>query len=277
MLGCAACGGVFLNHTGVRALLSEGHGQIEENATRLASAATARPALGAQAACPVCGASMARVDILGGRVTAFTCNSHGSWFDTGGVAQLRGRGEAANASSMPFAPASMLREPPPGLAPSGRSFTPTSLAVIAWLWIVGGSGFCLLSLPTLFEACSLPEQMAAEGAPPQFADATASYRWIFILVLLCAMLAAGAGVACGAALLRLREWGRRGLVVLTALLLIYVVGFIGVFIWTSLPALAQGTAVFPIAGAIGLVVLGGPIWLVLRHLRGGAIRTAMTA
>jgi hypothetical protein len=75
--------------------------------------------------------------------------------------------------------------------------------------------------------------------------------------------------------LRLREWGRRGLVLLTSLFVVCVVGFFAVFMWTALPALADGHVVFHVAGVIGLGLFGWPTWIMLRHLRGDAIRGAM--
>jgi Zn-finger nucleic acid-binding protein len=277
LLGCTSCGGVFLSHSAVGAILSGGHDRIEEMSARVATLARTHPARGHEAPCPLCATGMTPVEIRGG-IAAFTCNTHGSWFDAGDVASLRGSCEPARAVSV----ATSL--PSDGLAPahvptidaaSQRTFLkPTSLVVIAWLWIVFGGGWCLVSIPTLVEACSMSDQIAALGGSPEFSEKAASYSSLFALALIGAMAMAAAGAICGIALLRLREWGRRGLVVLSGLLLLYVVGFFAVYMWMALPALAQGTLIFHVAAMIGLVAFGWPLWLMLRHLRGATIRAA---
>jgi hypothetical protein len=276
LLGCVACGGVFLSHGAVRAVLdgSEGHATLETFAARLAHVVPTPPPHREPVACAVCTAPMTRVAIHGGAITAFTCNAHGSWFNAGDIARMRVPAAAPVVRVVPQPPSPPAAHPRledlPGVLPK-----PTSLLVIAWVWILFGGGWCFMATAGLLQACALNDDL--EARPELSAQAhglMGMVTGVFALVMVCALASAASGVACGVGLLRLRDWGRRGLVILTSLLLVYFVGFFAVYMWSALPALEQGFVVFHVAGAFGLVVFAGPTWLMLRHLRGPIIRQA---
>src|SRR5438445_462640 len=81
-------------------------------------------------------------------------------------------------------------------------------------------GWCPSAIPTLFAACSMSEQLAPSDAPAEVRETFSGYASGFVVALVVAMTVAALGALFGVALLRLREWGRRGLVVLTWLLLL---------------------------------------------------------
>jgi hypothetical protein len=160
---------------------------------------------------------------------------------------------------------------------SPRYVPPTELTVIAWLWIVCGSLWTLLAIPALVAAFQLPAFMGDLAGGDVPADAAAridGLAKLYATGVVIGMAGAVAGVVSGAGLLRRREWGRRGLVALTTLLLVAVVGFFVVFMWTSLPALNEGHVIFHVAALFGLLVFAVPLWIALKHLRGRAVRQA---
>ena len=92
MLGCGRCGGVWLDHAAVRAVLAPDAGEprIEELAARAARATSVRPdPRPASLRCPICEAAMARCEVTHARVAVDTCNLHGTWFDADEVRRVR--------------------------------------------------------------------------------------------------------------------------------------------------------------------------------------------
>jgi hypothetical protein len=212
---------------------------------------------------------MARVDVRGG-TTAYTCNAHGSWLLAGDIPRLRGAPPARAPLAYAGEPAAEILPPEPkALTPR-----PTALVVIAWLWIVFGGFWSLFSVPALIEMSALSGEVDRWNARYDVAERAHEGLALALIVLLLVLAGAAAGAVCGVGLLRLREWARRGLVFLTWALLLYVVGFLVFFMWTSLPALDRGMVEFHVGGVMGLVVLGGPLWWTQRALRGPAIREA---
>src|SRR5207244_3786585 len=97
-----------------------------------------------------CATAMTRVAIHGGAVDASTCNGHGSWFNAADVARLGLSPPVVSATAVTAAPQPPPAEPhSPDSVARGTFLKPTSLVVIAWLWIVLGGGWCLSSIPTL--------------------------------------------------------------------------------------------------------------------------------
>ncbi len=90
MLGCGACGGVWLEHAAVRALLTGGEPRIEELAGRAARATISRPdRRPANLPCPLCSSPMAQCDVTHAMIAVDTCNLHGTWFDADEVRRVR--------------------------------------------------------------------------------------------------------------------------------------------------------------------------------------------
>jgi hypothetical protein len=149
---------------------------------------------------------------------------------------------------------------------------PTSLVVIATLWIVLGVCCVLAGLLLLVSGLTLPAQIEAAGGPSALPDQAQGIVAFAVVGGLAQMGAGVAGVTCASGLLRLRGWGRRGLEALTVLFMVAVAGFSAWFLLTSTrfdsPALVLGPL---LVGTLFLV----PLWIVRKHLRGRAIREAI--
>jgi lysylphosphatidylglycerol synthetase-like protein (DUF2156 family) len=174
----------------------------------------------------------------------------------------------------------------------GQGKRPTAVSVIAWTWIVTG-GFAVFSgIMGLLMFAAMPtlqnELTQAPGMPQDFGLMTGMFRYFGWLVLVQLVLAAVAIVA-GIQFLRLRNWARTALEILSWISLIYVVGF-GLF-WTSTWSTVtehfsqQNTPfdieTFRIAG-FGMAIFitlafAIPLGIMIKYLRGKVIREAMLA
>ncbi len=82
MLGCSACGGVFLGAVHAQRILDAPCEETMRLARSVASGATATPdASQAALPCPVCSAPMARQRVDAAAVDVDGCAHHGTWFD----------------------------------------------------------------------------------------------------------------------------------------------------------------------------------------------------
>jgi hypothetical protein len=149
---------------------------------------------------------------------------------------------------------------------------PTSLVVIATLWVVLGVGWVLSGLMTVVSCLTLPAQLAAAGGPSTLPDQAQGIVDFVVVAGLAQMGAGVAGVMCASGLLRLRAWGRRGLEALTVLFMVVVAGFSAWGLFTSMSSYDPVALIAPLlVGTLFLV----PLWIVRKHLRGRAIHEAI--
>jgi len=83
LLGCGACGGIWLDNDGAQRAVKTLDQKIEEMSQRAASHATDRPALEPRIDCPVCKKRMPRVHVGRAAIALDICAAHGTWFDRG--------------------------------------------------------------------------------------------------------------------------------------------------------------------------------------------------
>jgi uncharacterized RDD family membrane protein YckC/Zn-finger nucleic acid-binding protein len=122
LLGCLSCGGVFLSHSAVSAVISrsEGHAALEAFSARVANVAHAPPPRDGPAGCPICAGAMTQVKVRD--ITVHTCNAHGSWFEAGDVERLQHLPVAAHGANAapqalgPMSARSPVEDPLPNLA-----------------------------------------------------------------------------------------------------------------------------------------------------------------
>lgn len=149
---------------------------------------------------------------------------------------------------------------------------PTSLVVIATLWIIVGAAWALSGLAVLAGALAIPGQIHEMGGPATLPDQAQSVVALGVAGALVQIAAGVAGVVCGSGLVRLRAWARRGLEVLTVLTMLAVAGISASGLIASMSS--NSVALFVVPLLLGTVFIV-PLWIVRKHLRGRAIREAI--
>jgi hypothetical protein len=149
---------------------------------------------------------------------------------------------------------------------------PTSLVVIASLWMVIGASWVLSGIVFLASELMLSAQIEAAGGPSTLPDPARGVLALGVAGALLQIAAGIAGVTFSGALLRLRAWGRRGLEVLTVLFLVAIAGICADVLFASMHSYDPAFVVGPLL--VGTVLLV-PLWVVRKHLRGRAIRQAI--
>lgn len=168
---------------------------------------------------------------------------------------------------------------------------PTGITITAWLWIVMGSLMIFSAVMggfayTMMGNMSLPPSSSSE-MPAGFAVMNSIFQYFGVLLLLQGTVAVVA-VWAGVSLLRLRQWARTAIEVLSWIAFLYTVGFgfFWVYMWVSMtgqvPAGSAPVNVdsFQVMGAVmGVIVtavFAVPLWIMIRYLRGAEARSAIT-
>jgi hypothetical protein len=154
-------------------------------------------------------------------------------------------------------------------------YKPTSLVVIAWFWVIGGGTSFVSAIPALVSALTMGNELGARGVSAEGQQFLWGPILLFSAIILVGMACAAAGAVFGVGLLQLREWGRKGLVVMTATLLLCIVGFFLFFLSSSAGAIQHGHDVFFWVPLVGIVVFGSPVLFMLNALRSSAFRNAI--
>jgi hypothetical protein len=167
---------------------------------------------------------------------------------------------------------------------------PTGITITAWLWIAMG-GLMILSAVMSGFAYNMMGKM---GAPPPpsvempagFALMNSVFQNFGVLLLLQGIVAVVA-IWAGVSLLRLKQWARTTIEVLSWLALFYTVGFgiFWIYMWVSMtgqvpthgaPRSADSFQLMgAVMGVIVTAVFAVPLWIMIRYLRGAEARSAI--
>lgn len=168
---------------------------------------------------------------------------------------------------------------------------PTGITITAWLWIVMGGlmifsavmgGFAYTLMGTMGPTSSSSTEKLAG-----FAVMNSIFQYFGVLLLLQGIVALVA-IWAGVSLLRLKQWARTTIEVLSWIAFFYTVGFgiFWVYMWVSMTGQvpARGAPVnvdsFQLMGAVmGVVVtavFAVPLWIMIRYLRGAEARAAIS-
>lgn len=165
---------------------------------------------------------------------------------------------------------------------------PTAITIIGWVSIVGGALMGLSGLMGLL-AYSAMQQMSGGKQPVIPDNLSPSFKmagWMFQHFELLSYSQVGIAflvMVAGVYFLKLREWARMILEIMSWLGLIYTIGFAMLWIpsWIAMTtgSQAQAPAAFGIVGAImGILVLAVfavPLVLMIKYLRGPVVREAV--
>lgn len=259
LLGCGRCGGAWVDSSAYAEVV-RGAGlayvALGEQATRAATIT----APDGPVHCPVCAAPAIRKQATPA-VAIDVCEAHGAWFDAN---ELRIVGLA----HADFPPPMKLSKP-------------TSLLLIGWLWLLGGVGWVVSSIVPLVQLLSAPSRLPAEwsevasspGAVSFFSSMSHGAATVLTISMLCAAL----GAACGVGLLRLRDWGRQGLTILTSILILLDAGFL-LFVLSLVPFHDAPLFVYVVVAIFAAITIGfgGVLIAMFRALRGPLFRSLMT-
>ena len=169
---------------------------------------------------------------------------------------------------------------------------PTGVTITAWLWIVMGGLMILSALMGGF-AYTMIGNMGP--LPPPSSDMPAGsavmgyfFRYFGVLLLLQGIVALIA-IWAGASLLRLKQWARTTIEVLSWIGLLYMVGFgiFWVYTWVAMTSEVppHGGQVDPVSfqlmgavmGVVITAVFAVPLGIMIRYLRGAEVRTAIAS
>ena len=167
---------------------------------------------------------------------------------------------------------------------------PTGITITAWLWIVMG-GLMIFSAVmggvtyAMMGNMSLPPSSSTE-MPAGFAVMMNFIFQYFGVLLLLQGIVAVVAIWAGVSLLRLKQWARTAIEVLSWIAFLYTVGFgiFWVYMWISMTGqVMAGSAPgnvdsFQVIGAVMGVIVSAvfavPLWIMIRYLRGVEARTA---
>jgi len=156
---------------------------------------------------------------------------------------------------------------------------PTCVTVIGWAWIVIGGLMCFSALMGIFMSLSMQQMMRTH--PHMDQEVPAFFRYFALIAL--GQVAVGAlGLAAGINFLRLAEWARKVLLVVTTLLFLFVVGF-GVFWVITWVGMSSGhgppgfAAMGLIMGVFNTALFGVPLGIMTKYLAGDRVKQAMKA
>lgn len=165
---------------------------------------------------------------------------------------------------------------------------PTGITITAWLWIVMG-GLMMFSAVMGGVAYSMMGEMGAPPStemPPEFALMNSVFQNFGALLLIQGCVAIVAFWA-GISLLRLRQWARTTIEILSWIGFLYTVGFgiFWIYMWVAMTGQvptqggSDGADSFQLMGAVmgGIVtaVFAVPLWIMIRYLRGAEMRDAI--
>ncbi len=168
---------------------------------------------------------------------------------------------------------------------------PAGISAIAWLWIAGGillliSALLTWAMLSLFGSV-LPTAVVPGGARADLELMNTLLRNMGVLVW--TQVAIGAlSIYAGAQFLKLRPWARTAIEVLTWISLVYVLvnGVYFLYMWESIVTdlskqiLMDGDAL-RITGYVTVLTLivafAVPLWVMIKYLRGPAVRRAIAA
>ena len=156
---------------------------------------------------------------------------------------------------------------------------PTCVTVIGWAWIVVGGLMCFSAAMGILGSLSMGEMMRSF---PESHQEVPTFVRLFPLIALVQVCGGALGLVSGVHFLKAKEWARRVLVLLTAVLLVFVVGF-GIFwliMWGSMTsghAPAGFAAVGLIMGVFNTALFGVPLGIMLKYLVGDRVKMAMGA
>jgi len=153
---------------------------------------------------------------------------------------------------------------------------PTSLTVIGWLWVIAGGVLCVGSLMPIAASLSA-RRMSPDSAGPDALALLLKPSSILALTLSGLGLV---GLVCGWRLLKLREWARKVLRLLTALLFAAVIAFaafllIGIPVSLSSGSPSEFTFLAAGVGLVNAAIIGVPLGMVLKSLGSETVRRAM--
>jgi hypothetical protein len=167
---------------------------------------------------------------------------------------------------------------------------PTGITITAWLWIAMGGLMILGAVMggfayTMMGKMGPPPQPSTE-MPSGFAVMYSISQYFGVLLLLQSIVAVVA-IGAGVSFLRLKQWARTTLEVLSWLAFLYTVGFgiFWVYMWISMTGQTptRGAPADPVSfqlmgavmGVIVTAVFAVPLWIMIRYLRGAEVRTAI--
>lgn len=166
---------------------------------------------------------------------------------------------------------------------------PTGITITAWLWIVMGGLMIFSAVMGGFAYTMMgnmsPPPSSSSKMPAEFAVMNSIFQYFGVLLLLQG-IAAVVAIWAGVSLLRLKQWARTAIEVLSWIAFLYTVGFgiFWIYMWVSMTGhVPAGAAVnvgsFQVMGAITGVIVTAvfavPLWMMIRYLRGVEARTAI--
>jgi hypothetical protein len=174
-----------------------------------------------------------------------------------------------------------------------RPNRPTSVTVIAWVWIILGglmvlAGIMAALMSAVMSSSGMMGDAFEDIEQEKTQDLPATVRVMEVVFRHFAWFALGQvcigalALWAGTRFLRLRAWARAMLELLSWLFLIYVVAFTAFWMvgWTSVGA-GHAPAAFIVAGLVGAVInmafFGVPLGIMIHVLRGRKVRDAVRA
>ncbi|MDY6845490.1 MAG: hypothetical protein SVW57_15545 [Thermodesulfobacteriota bacterium] len=154
---------------------------------------------------------------------------------------------------------------------------PTCVTVIGWTWIILGGLMFFSSIMALFSFSMISQTSQANSQSHQ--DIPAIFKY-FPLLAIVQIGVSVTGLVSGINFLKLKSWSRSVLEILTWLLLLFVVGFGGFFIfqWSSMssPHTSFGFSIMEFVMAIGIFgIYGIPLGIMVKYLRGEKVKKAI--
>lgn len=169
---------------------------------------------------------------------------------------------------------------------------PTGITITAWLWIVTGGLMIFSAVMAGFAYTMMgdmgPPPSTSSEMPAEFAVMSSIFRYFGVLLLLQGIVAVVA-IWAGVSLLRMKQWARTAIEVLSWIAFLYTVGFgiFWVYMWVSMTGQVPAGSVpvntdsFQVMGAVmGVIVtsvFAVPLWIMIRYLRGVEARTAIAS
>ena len=171
---------------------------------------------------------------------------------------------------------------------------PTQVSVLGWGWTIvgilsflsGGMALLMLTVMNAMVPGGFPPHIPANGKfPPQFAVMEVVFAHFGVLATVQVVLAACV-IYTGTRFLKLHEWARCVLLVLSVLVLTYVVSFsiFWMYMWSGMTSAAAAKPGGPpmffsvfgiVAGSLNMVMFSVPPILSIIALRGKVVREAI--
>lgn len=152
---------------------------------------------------------------------------------------------------------------------------PTSVTAIGWVWIALGGFMIFTSCMAFFIFLAMWGVLSEEPAIPDFVK--------YYPVLCVANIFLGAAALVSAInFLKLKAWARTVLEVVNWIVLVFLIGFMGVwvFFWnfltSSAPDVPEGFTSMGIAGGVFVLLFYGvPVVIAIKCLRGSTVKEAI--